>query len=255
MLTWVILGVCLFLSIVLVGRWFTTANPAMLAKIVKWGVFGIIAVVAIFFAVTGRLAFVAPLVIGGIWWLIRRSIRRTLFQAASGAARAAAGGGFGANYGAPSEDGTSDVRTEYVHMTLNHNTGEIAGEVLQGKFEGAKFSDLSLSELVELLETCRRQDPQAVALVESYLDRIEGPDWRARTGQGSGTGHEQDSGPRGSGMTRAEALETLDLQAGASAQEIKEAHHRLMLKMHPDQGGSTYLASKINQAKDVLLGG
>lgn len=249
MLTWVILGVCIFLSIVLLGRWYATANPAVLAKLVKWGVFGIIGVVALFFAVTGRLAFAAPLVIGGIWWLIRRSVRKTLFQAAAGAARAAAG----SNYGAPSEDGNSEVRTAYVHMTLNHNSGEISGQVLKGKFEGARFSDLSLSEMLELLETCRSEDPQAVALLESYLDRIEGADWRERGGQKQDQDSRSSAANQG-GMTREEALETLDLQPGATTEEIKQAHHRLMLKMHPDQGGSTYLASKINQAKDILLG-
>jgi hypothetical protein len=246
-LTWVILGVCLFLSIVLAGRWFANANPATLAKALKWGILGIVAVVAIFFAVTGRLAFAAPLIAGGVWWLIRRSVRNTLFQAAAGAARAAAG----ASYGKPSEDGTSEVRTEFLRMELNHNTGAIAGEVLKGKFEGAELVDLSLPEIVELLEVCRSDDPQAVALLESYLDRTEGPDWRERTGQSGSSG---ESATGSGGMTREEALETLDLQPGATVDEIKEAHHRLMLKMHPDQGGSTYLASKINQAKDFLLG-
>jgi len=252
MLTWLILGICLFLSIMLIGRWFATANPNLLAKIVKWGVFGIVGVVAVFFAVTGRLAFVAPLVIGGIWWLIRRSVRKTLFLAAAGAARAATGARYGARYGAPSEDGNSEVHTEYLQMTLNHKSGEISGRVLKGKFEGGELSDLSLSEIVELLEICRTADPQSVALLESYLDRTEGADWRARTG--TAENDRERTGPAaGGGMTRDEALETLDLQPGATAAEIKEAHHRLMLKMHPDHGGSTYLASKINQAKDVLL--
>ena len=252
MLTWLILGVCLFLSIILIGRWYATANPGVLAKMVKWGIIGCLGVAAVFFAVTGRLAFVAPLVVGGIWWLIRRSVRNTLFQAVSGAARAATGANYGANYGAPSEDGNSEVHTAYLQMTLNHKSGEISGQVLKGKFKGALLSNMLLGEIVELLETCRADDPQSVALLESYLDRIEGPDWRDQAGTSqkdkarAGSAHQ-------SGMTREEALETLDLQPDATAAQIKEAHHRLMMKMHPDQGGSTYLASKINQAKDILL--
>ncbi len=248
MLTWLILGVCLFLSIILIGRWFATASPDVLAKMVKWAIIGGLGVAAVFFAVTGRLAFVAPLVVGGIWWLIRRSVRNTLFQAVSGAARAATG----ANYGAPFEDGNSEVHTAYLQMTLNHKSGEISGQVLKGKFKGALLSNMVLGEIVELLETCRADDPQSVALLESYLDRIEGPDWRARTGTSQKDKARAGSAQQ-SGMTREEALETLDLQPDATAAQIKEAHHRLMMKMHPDQGGSTYLASKINQAKDILL--
>lgn len=57
------------------------------------------------------------------------------------------------------------------------------------------------------------------------------------------------SGP----MTRAEALSVLELNEGATRDDIRGAHKRLMQKIHPDHGGSTYLATKINQAKDLLL--
>lgn len=53
-------------------------------------------------------------------------------------------------------------------------------------------------------------------------------------------------------MTRPEALAALGLEEGATPQEVKAAYRRLMLKVHPDQGGSEYLATKLNQAKDLL---
>ena len=54
-------------------------------------------------------------------------------------------------------------------------------------------------------------------------------------------------------MSAAEALQVLGLEPGASREEITAAHKKLMQRIHPDKGGSSYLASRINQAKDLLL--
>lgn len=135
----------------------------------------------------------------------------------------------------------------------------MTGEVLRGRFQGRSLGDLGLAELLDLLQECRAGDSQSAAILEAYLDRTRQEDWRAGApGAGEHGAGEHGSGSAGSrstggAMTREEAYEVLGLQPGASEGEIKDAHRRLMLKMHPDQGGSTYLAAKINQAKDLLL--
>jgi len=157
------------------------------------------------------------------------------------------------NLRGPSPGQTSDVETRYLRMSLDHDSGTLDGTVLDGRYRGRHLRELDLGELMDLLRECRINDEQSAAILESYLDRIHGAGWRdeeAGTGRAGG-------GPRsaaGSTMTRDEAYEILGLKPGAGPEEIKQAHHRMMLKNHPDQGGSTYLATKINQAKDLLLG-
>jgi hypothetical protein len=88
-------------------------------------------------------------------------------------------------------------------------------------------------------------DADSVRVLEAYLDRRLGADWRK--GEAPPRGLQMD-------MTRQEALATLGLQEGATAEAIRAAHRRLILRMHPDAGGTAELAARINRAKDVLLG-
>ena len=145
----------------------------------------------------------------------------------------------------------------FLRMWLDHDSGAMSGQVLRGGFEGRMLDDLSLSELLILLDECRSGDQQSAVVLEAYLDRTQPDDWRNAGAGGGNTGSHAGGGSGGrtssGAMTREEAYEILGLQPGATAEEIKEAHKRLMLKMHPDQGGSTYLAAKINQAKDLLM--
>lgn len=155
----------------------------------------------------------------------------------------------------PSAGNQSRVTSQVLEMTLDHDTGDMAGTVLDGPLAGRLLADLSESEFIQLLQFCRETDEDSARLLESYLDRRFGDSWRdddsAESGAQQGSAQaQQRSGP----LTEQEALEILGLTSGASRDEIVDAHRRMMQKMHPDRGGSDYLAALINQAKDVLLG-
>ena len=145
---------------------------------------------------------------------------------------------------------SSRVRTAHLEMTLDHDSGDMDGQVVDGPHKGSSLSQLDLAALIELYGTYRASDPQNAQLLAAYLDRMHG-EWREQAGAREGEGANRDGGA--DAMTPEEAHEVLGLEPGAGAKDIARAHRNLMKKMHPDQGGSTYLAAKINQAKDVLL--
>jgi len=146
----------------------------------------------------------------------------------------------------------SRVRSPYLSMRLDHDTGAIEGEVLNGPLAGRQLSSLTLGQGLSLLEECRRSDPDGARLLETYLDRRFAA-WRdAEQSQAQGPGRGSGNRRWGS-MTRQEAYQTLGLRDGASGEEIVRAHRALMKKFHPDRGGSTAQAALVNQAKDVLL--
>jgi hypothetical protein len=140
----------------------------------------------------------------------------------------------------------SRVQTAFLEMELDHDTGRMNGQVLAGKYQGASLENLDRSTLIKLLEEI---DDDSRHLLTAYLDRRE-PGWRehARGDAGAG-GRRTDTGK----MTEREAYQILGLQPGATPEEISRAHRSLIKKLHPDQGGTTYLAARINEAKDVLL--
>ncbi len=138
----------------------------------------------------------------------------------------------------------STVRTAYLEMSLDHATGIMSGHVLKGRFAGRALSSFTEAERLDCLTELRANDAQACRLFEAYLDRAF-PGWE---GGGAGTGAAPSRG-----MGAEEAYLVLGLSPGATRAEIAAAHRNLMKRFHPDQGGSTYLASKVNEAKDVLL--
>ncbi len=145
----------------------------------------------------------------------------------------------------PRAGGASEARTEALAMRLDHDTGEMDGEVLNGPFAGRLLSELSSEELDRLVDALD-DDADSLGLLLAYLERRRGA---AEPGASAG---EPPPDPAGRGMSVAEALRVLGLQPGASRDEIRAAHRRLIKKVHPDLGGSDALAAMINAAKAKL---
>jgi hypothetical protein len=235
-------------GVFLVLRWFTRTPPRKVARILKrvglWTAIGGLTALA----ATGRLNWIfaalaatVPLAQRLMVLLHVAPYLKRLMGMLKGGPEAGSSGGPRA----------STVTTRFLRMALDHESGALSGEVLEGPYRGRSLESLRLEELTDLLTACRANDPQSAALLEAYLDRVHGSDWRARTGAGA-SDHTGPSAPA-SGMTREQACEILGLSPGATPEEVRAAHRRLMQKLHPDRGGSDYLAAMINRAKDVLL--
>ncbi|MGO1118124.1 DnaJ domain-containing protein [Rhodovibrionaceae bacterium A322] len=271
---YIILGLTLLIAVVLLVRWFLTADPKSVLLALKW-LAALIGLGLVLFALWGgakqllffAAAFLFPF-LSRAWRFWQR------YRAATG----------------PAPGQSSNVKTRFLHMTLDHDSGAMEGTVLEGPFRGSRLTELQEDQLLALWRDCRTQDAQSAAVLEAYLDRNHGPAWREAAGAGTGgyeeahyeAGHDagqegandnrgfQGGGPGGFGgsggsgrgggrpdgpMGRDEACEILGVNPNATAEEIRRAHRRLMQQVHPDHGGSNYLAAKINQAKDLLLKG
>jgi hypothetical protein len=218
---------------------FVNADPARLARNLKWTGISIagVAVVALVLLPPAReiAALLLPLAMATP--LLAR-VRSVLDR-----------------YRTPAGGQTSTVATAFLRMTLDHDTGTMEGTILRGQFAGMRLDELGPAELLALLRECRAEDDEGARLLEAYLDRVR-PDWRdelAGSGAGAGAGGSGGARPVSGDMTVEEAYAILGLSPGADAEAIREAHRRLMVKLHPDHGGSDYLATKINRARDLLL--
>jgi hypothetical protein len=222
------------LGLFIVGaRAFVGTDPRTLVRILRYAVGFFLLVVGVVFIVAGRLGL-------------------GLGFAALGVSAIATGrigpidlGGHGRSAGTG-----STVRSRYLRMHLDHDSGALAGEVLAGEFSGRKLGELDQAALTKLRDEVA-VDQESLSLLEAYLDRRM-PGWRedVEADGAAGAGRPADAGS----MTDQQAYEILGLAPGASEAEIRAAHRRLMKKVHPDRGGSTFLAARINEAKDWLLG-
>ncbi|MBR0682791.1 molecular chaperone DnaJ [Roseomonas eburnea] len=230
-MTWLALGALALLLLFAALSAFARAPVATVKKAVAWiaGGIGVVLLAAVLFSGRGlqaiwTLAFFAPLLVQA--WRSWRSARTF------------------SRGGQPQPGQQSRVTTATLEMVLHHDSGRMTGTVTRGRFEGADLGDLDLPALRALLADCAAEDAESVPLLEAWLDRSH-PDWRA----------EAPRPPAEGPMTRADALAILGLAEGATEEDIRAAHRRLMRAAHPDQGGSAWLAARLNAARDLLLGG
>jgi hypothetical protein len=230
-----VIGLILLFLLLQAIKQFARLDAASAARLVRHGggVLGMIG--ALLLLLRGRVtlaAAVAGMVANFAGW-------RTTGGASTGAAFRDVGAG--ARGGR-----ASSARSAMVEMRLDHSTGAMTGMVLAGSYAGRAVETLSRPDLLSLRSELMRDDPDGARLLEAYLDR-RFAGWReADEGEGQ---RRRSAGA----MSRREALEVLGLAEGASAADIIRAHRTLMKKFHPDHGGSTTLAARVNQAKDVLM--
>ena len=217
---------------------FRAANPAVLARFVKIGGGVVALAVAAFTGLRGELAVAIPLGIFGAGLLGWAPFGTAGF------------GNIGAMFGSGTQRSagqSSRVRSQFIDMSLDHQSGQLRGQIVDGPNAGHSLDEFDLPQLLAMAPGF---DAESIALLESYLDR-RFPAWR-QNAQGNGTGGQRRTAPGGK-MTDQEAYQILGLQPGATRDDIGRAHRSLMKKLHPDQGGSTYLAARVNEAKDTLL--
>lgn len=238
---YLILFACLLGAAILLVRSAQTLSAASLAKLLRYAGGGLLGLLTLFLAVTGRIGLAIP--IGAVAFALLRgntAFLGRLAQAIPG-------------FGSPSEGQVSNIETPWLTLWLEHDSGHMGGRVRQGRFAGADLAHLSFDDLMALRAELDA-DGDSRRLLDSFIAR-EYPD-ATQDGAADEEQPRQEApgGRAGAGaMTMDEAYEVLGLTPGAAIEDIKAAHRDLMRKVHPDTGGSSYLAAKINQAKDLLL--
>lgn len=237
MMGWFIAGVAVLAAALWGLHRYAQGDPRKMVDLVrrygKQGVGAIILAASAVFAVRGNwmaTAFLAPIGLGmlkvGPW----------------------AGGPFAQNSNkTPGQ--RSVVRARFLDMTLEHDSGALHGFVREGAYKGVNLDVMDEAALGTLAREVA-VDPDSAALLEAYFDR-RFPGRREHVEEDARAG--QRSPGRSEAMTEEEAYQVLGLEPGAGETEIRAAHRTLMKRLHPDQGGSTWLAARINEAKDVLL--
>lgn len=232
-------GIALVLVSAYLYSLYSSGQVRKMVRTLRWVVGGVSLAIAALFALGGRISIASILALLGTGVLLRGRLGPIDFGA-----------------GSPRENQTSSVSSAYFAMTLDHDTGAVEGSVRKGHFAGTDLDTLGPEQCWALLDEVE-DDPDSLALYQSWLDANRAG-WREYFAEHFGMDAEsaagQESGTPGTELTEEDqAYEILGLSRGASVADVKAAHRRLMQKVHPDHGGSSYLAARINQAKDLLV--
>ncbi|MGA7389781.1 MAG: DnaJ domain-containing protein [Pseudolabrys sp.] len=225
-----IFGVLVLVLVLWALNVISKADPKVAARVTKIGGGLLTLGFAVFLGLRGELGIAIPLGVFGLGLL-----GWVPFGPAGFSARTQKSGGQ-----------TSRVRSAYFEMELDHDSGTMRGRILAGRHQGAELERLDVKTLAELLSEV---DEESRALLVAYLDRRD-PGWSEHAQADAAAGRRASSSGK---MSEEEAYQILGLQAGASTDAVSRAHRTLMKKLHPDQGGSTFLAARINEAKEILL--
>lgn len=240
MITRLILAIVVITALFLLLHWFRTRPPELVSRRLKIAALYFVILLLIFLAVTGRLswifAFIAsliPLLRRVLPYLRYTPVFKYLYRRLQ-------------NRASNQPGQTSSIKTRYLDMRLNHQTGEIDGIILAGQHQGQRLSQLSNNDLKSCLLDWRQNDTASARLLQVYIQQYSDSQFQQD--------HDSDEKePINEQMTETEALAILGLKLPVDQETVTQTHRRLIQKFHPDRGGSTYLAVKINQAKDYLL--
>ncbi|HQZ13531.1 MAG TPA: DnaJ domain-containing protein [Devosia sp.] len=229
---YVLIGGGALLALMVAMQFTRNTTPRKMARMLRWVAGGLLAAMSLLFVMRGAAGLAT--FTGPVAYMILRYGRI---------------GNFSFEGVEASEDNESTVKSRFIAMTLDHDTGAVSGRVVAGRFKGRDLFELDEDQVRLLLDEVAR-DSDSLALLETWLDKNRAG-WREHFGGTAGNGAAGADAPAADPV--AEAYEILGLRQGAGEDEIRAAHKRLMMGVHPDQGGSTYLAARINAAKDRLL--
>jgi len=232
-MSYLLLGLAFLAAVIVLSRWFQGASQSQVSTAMRWVGLTASGLCAVGFLLAGPLilAFSSALL---FVILLMRMLALPPGPAPNGSRKSRRGR-------------QSNVETDYLDMILDHGSGQMAGRVRKGAFAGRDLSEMRPEELLAFWRECWARDEQSARVLESFLDRHhEG--WRDAA-------QAQDDAPKRSGrMSPDEARKLLGVDQKASETEIRSAHRKLMREHHPDRGGSAELASRLNEARDILLG-